>query len=187
MRLPIAAFGPRPAGRDGLEAACRACEVERMAVRKHGLTSLEKAEMATAQDGCAICGRLVPTQKGWVVDHDRMCCPGEASCPSCRRGILCGWCNSALGYAGDDPARLRRMADYLELGTRLRIGSESDRKPDESAGSHVQDGRTGRTEKAKTRVDHYLAERARMCRGFAHMSPQAPSQARAAHHRGDRP
>ena len=32
------------------------------------------------------------------------------------RGILCIKCNFALGYANDDPDRLRLLAKYLELG-----------------------------------------------------------------------
>jgi hypothetical protein len=31
-----------------------------------------------------------------------------------NRKLLCKSCNSALGYAKDDPLLLRRMADYLE-------------------------------------------------------------------------
>jgi hypothetical protein len=30
------------------------------------------------------------------------------------RGWLCDTCNSALGFANDDPALLRRMARYIE-------------------------------------------------------------------------
>lgn len=119
MALPWEAFSPRARGRDGLEAACKACESERLQLRRHGLTSLDKELIAAAQNGCALCGRLEPGKKGWVVDHDRACCSGDLSCSDCRRAVVCQWCNNALGYALDDPAVLRRMADYLELGTRL--------------------------------------------------------------------
>jgi hypothetical protein len=88
-------------------------------MRKHGLTTLDKEQIATEQGGCAICERPNPGRKGWVVDHDRTCCPTDKSCPKCRRGILCQWCNSALGYAHDNPTILRRMADYLESDDRL--------------------------------------------------------------------
>src|SRR4051794_16577280 len=119
MVLPLEAFPRHPNVRDGRAGRCKACERERLQMRKHGMTSLEKENMAHAQDGCAICGRRDPGAKGWVVDHDHACCHGDASCPDCRRGVLCIWCNNALGYAGDDPAVLRRMADYIELGTRV--------------------------------------------------------------------
>ena len=83
------------------------------------MTTLDKEERAEAQDGCALCGRLEPGKKGWVIDHDHACCPGDRSCAFCRRAILCQWCNSALGYAHDNPTTLRRMADYIELETRI--------------------------------------------------------------------
>jgi hypothetical protein len=86
---------------------------------KHGMTSAEKASLAMEQGGCAICRRTDPGGKGWMVDHDHSCCPGERSCPKCRRGILCAWCNNMLGYALDNPATLRAAVDYLESGDRL--------------------------------------------------------------------
>ena len=119
MLLPFEAFGRHDRGRDGLQAACKACEVERIQVRKHGLTTLERLEIAQELGGCSICGRVAPGKKGWVIDHDHACCPGDTSCVSCRRGVLCQWCNAALGYAFDNPVTLRRAADYLELETRL--------------------------------------------------------------------
>ena len=33
------------------------------------------------------------------------------------RGLLCFACNTAIGQAKDDPALLRRMADYVERGS----------------------------------------------------------------------
>jgi hypothetical protein len=125
MRLPLEAFGPHKHGRQGLNGACKSCEVERAQWRKHGMTSLQKSDRADEQEGCAICGRPDPGRKGWVLDHDHACCPNDASCPSCRRAVLCLWCNNALGYAHDNPTILRRMADYLELGTRIAV-SDSD-------------------------------------------------------------
>lgn len=40
-----------------------------------------------------------------VVDHDHV--TGKV------RGLLCRQCNSALGFAGDNPERLERLARYL--------------------------------------------------------------------------
>lgn len=88
-------------------------------IRRHGLTAVDKADIAHAQNGCALCGCTQPGRKGWVIDHDRGCCSGDQSCLECRRGVLCQWCNNALGYAKDNPTVLRRMADYLQLGTRI--------------------------------------------------------------------
>ena len=117
--LPVSDFGRHPRSPDGLASRCKGCERARLQLRKHGLTGLEKAQIADAQGGCGICGRPEPGRKGWVVDHDRTCCATDASCSKCRRGILCQWCNSALGYAADNPLILRRMADYIESGVRL--------------------------------------------------------------------
>src|SRR5258708_4705054 len=49
-----------------------------------------------------------------VIDHDHDHCPPGASCPTCRRGLTHHDCNTAIGMAGDDPARLRILADALE-------------------------------------------------------------------------
>lgn len=105
--------------RGGYEARCRECIADTRRVQKHGMRLDEKEFIAEHQDGCAICGRLTPGKKGWAVDHDRSCCPGDKSCEECRRGILCAWCNNTLGYAFDNPEILRRAADYLALATRL--------------------------------------------------------------------
>lgn len=118
LLLPTDAFPP-PRSPRRTTMTCRACVAEAAQIRRHGLTSLEKTHIAAAQNGCATCGRLDPGAKGWVVDHDHACCSGDPSCADCRRGVLCQWCNNALGYANDDPVALRRMADYLELGTRV--------------------------------------------------------------------
>lgn len=57
---------------------------------------------------CAICGRVSGNDHGdrLFVDHDH-----DAGAV---RGLLCNRCNSALGYFGDSPKRLRRAAAYLE-------------------------------------------------------------------------
>jgi hypothetical protein len=49
-----------------------------------------------------VCG--VTTKRVW--DHDHR--TGDF------RGWLCNSCNAALGFAKDDPWRLRLLADYLE-------------------------------------------------------------------------
>lgn len=49
-----------------------------------------------------------------VVDHDHDCCPGAKSCGQCIRGLLCQYCNAALGMIANDPTTGRALADYLE-------------------------------------------------------------------------
>lgn len=117
--LPLSDFGRHPRSPDGLASRCKSCERDRLQIRKHGITARQKAEIAAEQGGCAICKRPEPGAKGWVVDHDHACCPGETSCEKCRRGILCQWCNNVLGYASDRTDVLRAAADYLESVDRL--------------------------------------------------------------------
>lgn len=84
---------------------------------RYGMTNDRYAEMLAAQGGgCAICGEP-PTSRLLHVDHDHSCCSGETSCGKCVRGLLCRGCNQALGHMQDDPARIRRAAEYLERNT----------------------------------------------------------------------
>lgn len=123
--LPLDQFGRHPRSPDGLASRCKSCERDRLQIRKHGITARQKAEIADAQGGCAVCHRPEPGRKGWVVDHDHSCCPHETSCVNCRRGVVCQWCNAMLGYAFDNPAILRAGADFIESGVRLSPPSQS--------------------------------------------------------------
>lgn len=101
---------------DGRSATCRKCwavyQAERTLLRKFGMTKADYDAMLEAQGGgCAICG----TTEGLVhrgrvqrlpIDH---CHKTEKV-----RGVLCTNCNNGLGRFKDDPALLRRAADYLE-------------------------------------------------------------------------
>lgn len=67
------------------------------------LTPEQHAQMLAQQGGvCATCKK----PKRLDIDHDHA--NGDV------RGLLCNTCNRALGLVYDDPALLRRMADYLE-------------------------------------------------------------------------
>lgn len=86
--------------------------------RKHGRDWQESyAQFWESQGGhCYLCGDPLDTSKPQLVvfDHHHACCPPNRSCSTCRRGLACNRCNRAIGYALDDPERLRRMADALE-------------------------------------------------------------------------
>lgn len=70
----------------------------------YGVDAETVAARLAAQDGmCKICVEAPATD----LDHDHR--TGKA------RALLCGNCNRALGLFGDDRARLRRAADYLDL------------------------------------------------------------------------
>lgn len=110
---------------DRLSPRCRACANEyqkvwarenRSRVRdnqrkiKYGITPQEWDAMFESQGrACAICKVDEPGKgsKGqWNTDHNHL--TGKV------RGILCWPCNTAIGKFKDNPATLRRAADYLE-------------------------------------------------------------------------
>jgi hypothetical protein len=58
-------------------------------------------------------------EASYHTDHHHSCCPPGRSCEKCRRGFTCPNCNRLIGYAQDDPDRLRRIADNLEIANTL--------------------------------------------------------------------
>ena len=81
--------------------------------RNHGLYPEDWEALLAAQDGCCyLCGDPLPDDPAKVaIDHDHRCCGPETSCRACRLGLAHSQCNRLVGLAGDDPARLRRIAD----------------------------------------------------------------------------
>lgn len=76
------------------------------AVKQYGLTADDFHRMNEEQGGkCALCFGD-PDSDRLFVDHCHK--TGRV------RGLLCRRCNFTLGYARDDAALLRRMADYVE-------------------------------------------------------------------------
>lgn len=76
---------------------------------QYGMTEEDYLVLLDKQSGkCAICGTTQPKGNGnrMKVDHDHA--TGKV------RGLLCNACNTAIGFAGDNPERLRVMATYLE-------------------------------------------------------------------------
>lgn len=99
---------------------CRACEAEYNAEwhrAKLGIRPEEYAALQAEQNRrCAICG----IQETLRVDHDHSCCPGKQGCGKCLRGLLCNACNLGIGQLGDNPATLRKAAEYIEKWMALR-------------------------------------------------------------------
>ena len=98
-------------------------------LKLYGMSLARIAEMLAAQGGaCYLCGEpLDPEAKrGMHVDHDHACCRGGRSCGTCVRGLACDSCNVGISHFGDDPERMRRVADNLEMATR-RLRSDSGR------------------------------------------------------------
>jgi hypothetical protein len=62
---------------------------------------------------CAICGNpSTGRKKNLSVDHDHRCCSGKRSCGSCVRGLLCSYCNQAVGAIEFSPNWLEKFAAY---------------------------------------------------------------------------
>ncbi|MBT2536250.1 endonuclease VII domain-containing protein [Arthrobacter sp. ISL-69] len=83
---------------------------------KYGI-DLDRYEALLAfQEGtCAVCPRPLTTSRRLAIDHDHACCPGEASCGNCIRGLLCPNCNRGLGLFQDSATFMMRGAKYLLL------------------------------------------------------------------------
>lgn len=76
--------------------------------KAYGITVDEYEDMLAAQgERCLVCDR-----------HESQSAKGRLHIDHCHetgkvRGLLCSNCNTALGLAGDDPARLVALAAYL--------------------------------------------------------------------------
>lgn len=90
---------------------CKRCHKDacyRARLKKIGLTLADQAHIANEQGNkCAICKQEAKLQ-GRSLHQDHNHASGKP------RGLLCGKCNQLLGWAHDDPARLRAAADYLD-------------------------------------------------------------------------
>jgi hypothetical protein len=97
---------------------------------RYGLDRESFSALVTAQDGCCyLCGDPLELDSPRRVhlDHDHSCCHrGRGKlCGNCVRGLSCEACNKGIGCFGDDPDRLRRVADSLEAAnSRLRVKQE---------------------------------------------------------------
>ena len=91
---------------------------------RYGLSQSDYNKLLEDQNHvCAICGGD-NNGKTLVVDHDHSCCPGQKSCGKCVRQLLCGSCNSMIGYARDNPEILEGGAKYVKRHARSKISEE---------------------------------------------------------------
>ncbi len=81
--------------------------------QKFGLTAEQYVVLYNKNTRCWVCGAkesiVAGRQSRLVIDHDH-----DKEGPASIRGILCHYCNMAIGLAEDNPAMLRRMAEYLD-------------------------------------------------------------------------
>ena len=77
-------------------------------LKRKGMSLGEYNAMLAGQGGrCAICGSSkTGTSMDWHIDYDHR--------TSRVRGLLCHFCNVALGLVRDDVSILRKMIAYLE-------------------------------------------------------------------------
>ena len=86
-------------------------DAHRTNANRHNLTSEQMSEMRLKFGGlCWACNENLATG----IDHDHACCPGSYSCGTCVRGLLCHWCNTALGLMKDDTRKLESLIRYLD-------------------------------------------------------------------------
>lgn len=109
-----------------VQGMCDWCHRECSKSFRHGITIGQAERLLAGQGGrCAICPRPIlldsPGNRTNVacVDHDHRCCPGNASCGKCVRGLLCTSCNTALGLFRDDVAILKSAVAYLDTAAKL--------------------------------------------------------------------
>lgn len=77
--------------------------------QRYGITSAQYEELLRRQDGmCATCSR----ESELVVDHCHV--------TKDVRGLLCGKCNSALGFVGENINILVAMVNYLMYGVQYK-------------------------------------------------------------------
>jgi len=125
---------------------CHTCHYERKrrrrrtarlgAVRRsYGLTEADLEALMDAQrsprDGkvkCR-CGRTIGVTRSPNVDHWHGCpyCSGKG-CRRCVRGLVCGPCNTFLGYIGDRPEALIALAVHVVTMPAQDVLTELDRQ-----------------------------------------------------------
>ena len=100
---------------DGLRRTCARCSKDRDLWTTYRIRVDQYEAMLKSQNGgCYLCQGSPASGRAMHVDHDHACCPGNVSCGSCVRSLLCDLCNMTLGSARDDADLLRRMATYVE-------------------------------------------------------------------------
>lgn len=125
--LPETSFHINRSTKDGLNGKCKPCacaytiqikakyrgtpkgraDYRRNWLKRYGLDEADYARMLQEQaSACATCGAEFRSTRDTCIDH----CHASGAV----RGLLCRWCNLAIGYATDNPTRLKAMARYLD-------------------------------------------------------------------------
>lgn len=106
-------YSPCKHVKTGHLSACKDCRYFVSVAKQFGITRVELVWLTERQGGkCALCLNI--PEKRLRIDHDHSCHPYGQGCRECIRGLLCDYCNIAMGHiekAGG--AILIRFADYL--------------------------------------------------------------------------
>ena len=89
------------------QPVCRVCSGIKSAMSKYNITEDEVIALR-AKNHCDACGRSkeeAATEKAFHIDH----CHDKGHV----RGVLCHYCNTALGMMLDDPVRILKLGMYL--------------------------------------------------------------------------
>lgn len=91
---------------DGLQVSCKMCNAE----HRKRISQTDYDAMLFAQGGvCAICGASPETLgRKFVVDH------AHANPDEPPRGILCNYCNTAIGLFSEDVEFMTHAIGYLQ-------------------------------------------------------------------------
>jgi hypothetical protein len=110
--LPAPYVGPRcHAHHHAHRKATKARNADAKAMSRYGMPAWFRARLWALQGRtCAICARAKGITRACSIDHDHKKPDGSAS----WRGLICGRCNTFLGYVRDDPEVGRRLARYLD-------------------------------------------------------------------------
>lgn len=121
---PLTLFHKRAQRVDGFSHICKSCKSSEAKKRnadplrkernrdvkyrlKYGITTADVSAMARQQGGkCAICDKPETPQRRLVVDHNHK--------TGAVRSLLCGTCNSLLGYGSEDPKIFLAAIQYVE-------------------------------------------------------------------------
>jgi hypothetical protein len=104
---PHSEFNKNTTKPDGFQSFCRPCQREHNFLGTYNLTLEEIDAMLVVQNNqCTICFTPFTEEKPPNVDH----CHTSGKV----RSMLCTKCNTALGLVDEDPAKMKRMIDYIE-------------------------------------------------------------------------
>jgi len=106
--------------KNSLRYICKPCHKSKSVISsyksRHGMIQDDVKNIIIKQNGCAICG-VTETSNNWQIDHDHSCenCTNRrGSCVSCRRGVLCSKCNTAIGLLDENISVIQSAVKYLE-------------------------------------------------------------------------